>query len=189
MRRSTGVAALLLSGAALSLASNSKKSGLPDDPYVSTSTAPADRPRPTRRPAVLRSLPYPPCPAAAGTIRREQLRKILDRSPGLFLTGVDLEMVPLTSLPDGGRTWKNSPAGGKAGRFGGWRIKRFHPGDPCLDRAGILPGDIVVSLNDVALRRPGDLLKVWQALRKAPRLVVRLYRDSQPMVFVVRVQD
>jgi hypothetical protein len=96
-------------------------------------------------------------------------------------------MVPTRALPGGAPAWKLKGAG--KGSFGGWRIRRFHPGDPCLGRAGIRQGDIVAGVNGHALRTPGDLVQVWQTLRKAPRIIVRLYRKGEPLVFVVRIKD
>jgi hypothetical protein len=125
---------------------------------------------------------YAPCPAAPGSIRRDQLQRILDRGPGVFLYGIEVEMVPWGSLSPSARgAW----GGSGRSRFGGWRILRFHPGDPCLGRAGLERGDVVRSVNGRVLRRPEDLLALWATL--APRLVIRLYRGGEPLVFVVPV--
>ncbi len=196
MRRSSSIrrvvlpALLLVGGAVLSMASP-KKSGMPDDPFMARSTEPP--PAVTRRPPppgpqVRHKLPYPSCPAPAGVIQRRQLLTILGRTPGVFLRGVDVTRIPTSQLPDGKHFWKR-PKGRSSAVFGGWYLRRFHPGDPCLDRAGLQIGDIIADVNGTSLSHPGDLVRLWQSLRTARRIVVRLYRGGQPLVFVVKIAD
>jgi len=181
---------LLAAGAILSVASP-KKSGMPDDPFVarSTESPPEERRRPPRRaPELQRKLPYPACPAPGGVIERRQLLTILDYTPGVFLRGVDVTRVPTSQLPDGKHFWKR-PKGRTSVVFGGWYLRRFHPGDPCLKRAGLQTGDIIADVNGLPLSHPGELVRLWQSLRTARRIVVRLYRRGQPLVFVVKIAD
>lgn len=181
---------LLVIGAVLSTASP-KKSGMPDDPFTARSVEPPpqERRRPPRRePQVQRSLPYPACPAPAGVILRRQLLTILDRTPGVFLQGVDVTRVPTSQLPGGKHFWKR-PKGRTSAVFGGWYLRRFHPGDPCLSRAGLRTGDIIAEVNGSVVSHPDDLVRLWQSLRTARRIVVRLYRRGQPLVFVVKIAD
>lgn len=181
---------LLAMGAVLSTASP-KKSGMPDDPFVARSVEPApqERRRPPRLgPQLQPKLPYPACPAPAGVIQRRQLMTILARTPGVFLKGVDVTRVPKSQLPGGKHFWKR-PKGRTSAVFGGWYLRRFHPGDPCLSRAGLQTGDIIADVNGSMVSHPDDLVRLWQSLRTARRIVVRLYRRGQPLVFVVKIAD
>jgi hypothetical protein len=179
---------LLVAGAVLSMASPAKR-GVGDDPFVARSAQPpprGNRPPARRSPQVQHKLPYPACPAPAGVIGRQQLLTILDRTPGVFLRGVDVTRIPTSQLPGGKHFWKRPPSRSSA-IFGGWYLRRFHPGDPCLRRAGLQTGDIIAEVNGSSLSHPSDLVKLWQSLRTAQRIVVRLYRRGQPLVFVVKI--
>jgi hypothetical protein len=97
-------------------------------------------------------------------------------------------MVPWSALsPAARRAWASTRGAAGSSHFGGWRIRRFHPGDPCLGRAGLARGDVIFSINGRALRRPSELHTLWSQLASARRLVVRLIRGGDPLVFVVRV--
>lgn len=180
---------LLVAAALLSVASPKKTE--PDDPFVSRSSSPPpDRPTPARRSSTTekKGLPYPACPAPGGVVMRRDLLQILDRTPGVFLQGVDVTMVRAAQLPGGKHYWKR-PKGHTSSVFGGWAIRRFHRGDPCLDRTGLRAGDIIADVNGSTLRHPDDLATLWKALRTAPRIIVRLYRAGRPLVFVVKIAD
>jgi hypothetical protein len=192
IRRALLPTLLLVAAAVLSTASP-KKSGMPDDPFLARSAVrsaespPEERRRPPRRgPQLQRKLPYPACPAPAGVIQRHQLLAILDRTPGVFLQGVDVTRIPTSQLPGGKHYWKRPKS---YSSFGGWYLRRFHPGDPCLDRAGLRTGDIIADVNGSPLSHPDDLVRLWQSLRTARRIIVRLYRRGHPLVFVVKIAD
>jgi len=178
--------ALIAMGAAGLLALGSSHKPPPEDArLVSEPDRPASR-RPPPRPSAPRA--YPPCPAPARTILRSQLDAILARGPGVFLAGTRVEMIPWTALPmEARQAWSTLRKPGRAGTFGGWQIRRFHPGDPCLGRAGLEPGDIIVSVNDQTLQRPDDLVVLWAKLKTAPRLMVRLVHRNRPQLIVVRI--
>ncbi len=185
------LAVLLLAVAAMLTVASPKKSGMPDDPFVSrrASAPPEDRRAPPRDvPRQTHRLPYPECPSPAGVVQRGQLTTILDRTPGVFLQGVDVAMIPTRDLPGGKPYWKRPKASAKSA-FGGWYIRRFHPGDPCLGRTGLRVGDIIADVNGFTLQHPRDLVRLWKALRTAPRIIVRLYRNRRPLVFVVKIAD
>jgi len=184
-------ATFLLGSAAVLCMASPKKSGMPDDPFTSRSTEPPPEGRraPERRgPPRQHTLPYPACPSPAGVIQRHQLLTILDHTPGVFLQGVDVTRISTDQLPGGKHFWKR-PKGRNTVAFGGWYVRRFHPGDPCLDRAGLRRGDIIAEVNGVTLSHPDDLVQLWSSLRKARRIVIRLYRGGQPLVFVVKIAD
>lgn len=182
---------MLLVGAAVLCTASPKKSGMPDDPFTSRSTEPAPeaRRRPPRTgPTVAAKLPYPACPSPGGVIQRHQLQMILARKPGVFLQGVDVTRIATRQLPGGKHFWKRK-SGSSSADFGGWYLREFHPGDPCLNRAGLRTGDIIADVNGFTLSHPDDLVRLWGALGKARRIVVRLYRGGQPLVFVVKIAD
>ncbi len=187
---------LLLTAAwTLSVASASRSRSA-DDPFTARSIKePPRRPPPpdasgpdVSGPDVSTRPHYLPCPASPGVILRSQLLRVLDRKPGVFLQGVDVQMVARSQLPGGRHYWKMS-ADRSRSIFGGWYIRSFHPGDPCMSRSGLRRGDIIADVNGNPLRRPDDMARLWKALRSARRLVVRLYRDGRPLVFVVKIAD
>jgi hypothetical protein len=174
----TVLALVLVTLAALLALGSSKKSSEPRFPAEEE----RERVVPPRRPVAL-GLPYPACPGPSGSISRRALGVLLERRPAVFLQGVEVEMVERSALAAPER----APAGG--GTFGGWRLRRFHPGDPCLGRAAVRPGDVIVSVNDQALRKPEDLFTLWSTLGTARNLVVRLERDGEPLLFVIQIRD
>jgi len=95
-------------------------------------------------------------------IARGELTRVLDGAPGRFLARIDSE--PRF----------------REGRFHGWRLRAFFPGDPRFARVDLRPGDVVVRVNGQRLERPDDLFAVWTALRTARELVVELERDGAP---------
>jgi type II secretory pathway component PulC len=98
----------------------------------------------------------------AHAILRAELTRVLDGAPGRFLARIDSE----PRFRDG--------------RFHGWRLRAFFPGDPRFARVDLRPGDVVVRVNGQRLERPDDLFAVWTALRTARELVVELERDGAP---------
>ena len=130
-------------------------------------------------------LPYKPCPSPPGTVHRRHLLRILDRKPGVFLQGVDVKKVTAAEVD----RLLGSQQPGRKGPFGGWRIRRIHPGDPCLGRVDIRTGDILLSVNGNPLKHPSDLVRLWAGLRRAPRIILRLIRQGSPLVFIAKVLD
>jgi hypothetical protein len=179
MRRSAlAVGVLVLAGF---LATGTSKK--PAEPRFPSEEPAAGRP-PAERPVDPATLPvYPACPAPPGVITRQDLDRILDRKIPAFLSRIDVEKVARQDLASAA----HAPAETGSG-FGGWRLRRFHPGDPCLGRAGLRPGDVVVSVNGSALSRPETLFAAWTALRTATTLSVRIERAGEPLLFVVQIR-
>lgn len=98
-------------------------------------------------------LPAPPPPPARtappGTITQSELLAVLDTSPGVFLSHVELEPRLV------------------GGRFAGWTVRRFFPGDARFVDAPIRVGDIVLRVNGSTCERPEQLIAVWKRLREA----------------------
>ncbi len=106
--------------------------------------------------------PAPPS-RPKGVITRGDLTPVLDRGVGAFLQHVDV--APRFA----------------GGRFQGWRVTSFFPGDERFAGVDVRPGDVVVRVNGRSVEKPDQLAEVWQSLRDAPALEVELLRDGVPM--------
>ncbi|HZS40173.1 MAG TPA: hypothetical protein VFF06_25255 [Polyangia bacterium] len=111
----------------------------------------------------------PPPPAAppaatapAGVIARRELVRMLDAAPGMFLQKV----VPEPRF--------------RGGRFYGWRLAQFFPGDARFAGVDVRAGDVILRVNGSSVERPEQLMEVWDGLRKARELVVELERAGAP---------
>ena len=98
----------------------------------------------------------------AGTIARSDLELFLNGSPGSFLQHVDSE--PKFH----------------GGRFHGWRVTAFFPGDTRFSAVDVRAGDVVLRVNGNSIERPEQLMQVWQDLRTSKELVVDLEREGAP---------
>lgn len=87
-----------------------------------------------------------------GKVMRTTLLRVLDAGPARFLQSVEVR----PSL--------------HGQRFQGWEIVAFRAPDLML--AGLLPGDVIVAVNDAKIERPEELHAAWEALRKAQELTV-----------------
>jgi hypothetical protein len=99
---------------------------------------------------------------AAGTIPRTDLIEVLDRGPGHFLAGIEIEA-----------TFEGK-------RFAGWEIVSFTPADERLTAAPLAPGDVVTAVNTRPISRPRQLQAVWDELRAANSLVIEGRRSGRP---------
>jgi hypothetical protein len=109
--------------------------------------------------------PPPPAPirgARTGTIPRASLMATLDAGPGMFLRGFEV-----TRQLSGGQ-------------FSGWRLVQFFPGEERFRSLDLHPGDVLLTVNDRTLARPEHLQALWEELRGADAIVVRLERDGAP---------
>lgn len=112
---------------------------------------PADAGAPPEAPAV-------DAPAATpATIAAGDLERVLDAGPATYRGAIEIEPV----LFDGGE------------RLRGWRIARWD-----VAWSGLQTGDVVLEVNGVAVVRPDDLTRLWQALRGAEAVVIRLERSG-----------
>ena len=93
-----------------------------------------------------------PVPA---TIERGALSAVLDRGPGAYSGSIGVEAVL------------------ESGAFRGWRVTRWDVGWP-----GIQPGDVVVDVNGVVVEKPSDLMALWDLLRDATEIAIRVERDG-----------
>jgi hypothetical protein len=96
-----------------------------------------------------------------GTISRAALTPILAAGPGPLLAHFEVS----AELDDGNR-------------FLGWRLVAFDPKHRDFDGVDLVPGDILVALNGVALSKPKDLQDVWDGLAAAPAIVADIQRGD-----------
>jgi type II secretory pathway component PulC len=95
-----------------------------------------------------------------GAIRRAELAKVLDASPGIFLQHVQTE-----------------PRFAK-GHFHGWRLVSFFPGDTRFAGVDLQAGDVVTRVNGKPIEEPDQFMAVWTELRGARELVVDVERGG-----------
>jgi type II secretory pathway component PulC len=104
--------------------------------------------------------PTPASTPVGGVIARSELAKVLDASPGMFLQHVESE--PRF----------------RAGKFFGWKLVAFFPGDARFAGVDLRAGDVVTRVNGIAIERPEQLMDVWKLLRSASELTVDVERDG-----------
>jgi general secretion pathway protein C len=124
---------------------------------ATTQPAPAAVPVARAEPAIAPIAKVP----ASGVIPRRALEQFLDDSPGVFLQHVDTEPRFV------------------GGRFAGWKLRAFFPGDARFAGIDLRAGDVIERVNGSSLERPEQLMNLWRALRVAPQLTVELERDGQ----------
>lgn len=160
----TLVFALLVAGCATTQSPAQRGAESAGDPVTEMHTDPSTDNPPKRK------TPSPPSappssqlgPSAPGTIRRSELATVLDKSPGYFLQHVQTE--PRFA----------------AGRFHGWRLVSFFPGDTRFAGVDLQAGDVVTRINGRAIEQPEQFMTVWTELRSSKELVVDVERDGAP---------
>ena len=103
-----------------------------------------------------------------GLIARDDLETVLATGPGPYMRGVSVE--PVT-------------AAGDASHLHGWRVVRWD-----YTWADLRVGDIILTVNDIAIIRPDDVDALWAALAAADEVVIRLERDGQPLSLDFAIQ-
>lgn len=100
-----------------------------------------------------------------GTISRAQLQGVLAGGVGGFLTSLEVE------------------AYFEERAFWGWQILRY-------DNAWVdlLPGDIIVSINDKRIETPAQVQALWQSLAKTDEIIVSAFRHERPFELRFTVQ-
>lgn len=130
-------------------------------------------PAPAAAPAMLDEAPTAPVapPTPPGVISRAELRAVLDASPGYFLQHVQTE--PRFDH----------------GRFHGWRLVSFFPGDARFAGVDLRAGDVVTRVNGRAIEHPEEFMAVWTALKSSKELVVDVERDGRPRTLRWTIAD
>ena len=107
----------------------------------------------------------------AGTIDRDQLVATLDGGLGRFLQGVETE--PRMDN----------------GRFVGFRLRSFYPGDARFADIDLHSGDTIVRVNGQSVERPEQAIRVWNSLRVASELWIEYLREDEPRELRLAIQD
>lgn len=98
------------------------------------------------------------------TLLRSDVSRLLEAGPGALLQYVPLD--PVFS-------------GGERRRFIGFRIGRVFDNSPEVLRYGVLPGDMLRSINGQAVTTPDQLMAVFERLRNATVVQVSVLRRGQ----------
>ena len=93
-----------------------------------------------------------------GAIKRAELARVLDQSPGYFLQRVQTE--PRFTH----------------GHFHGWRLVSFFPGDARFAGVDLQAGDVITRINGKPIEQPDQFMAVWTELRTSRELVVDVER-------------
>jgi len=101
----------------------------------------------------------PPPPARPGTIARADLDEVLARGPAPLLALVVTEPYR------------------EQGRFVGFRILEFPQGEPTA--IDLREGDVILDVNGRRIERPEHLFEIFEQLKTADRIVLRLKRDGR----------
>jgi len=109
--------------------------------------------------------------AATGIIPRVELNRVLDAAPGHFLQHVQTEPSFV------------------GGRFHGWRLASFFPGDVRFAGIDLRAGDVVLTVNGRAIEQPEQLMEVWEALRFERSLVVTFEREGRARELRFDIRD
>ncbi len=149
MKPALAIAVAALAGCVSSASPSEPAAFDEDDPTAAQPTAAAE-PEAPAPPARSTEIPED----VAGTIPGAALDAVLDRGPGYFLAGIEVE-----------------PAF-RSGKFAGWVIMRFEPEDTRVGDAPLMAGDIVVAVNQHPIAKPQQLQSVWDELRTADHLVI-----------------
>jgi type II secretory pathway component PulC len=132
------------------------------DPVIEMHSDPTtdDPPAKRKTPSPRTAPPSSEAPSPPGVIRRSELARVLDTSPGYFLQHVQTE--PRF----------------RAGRFAGWRLVSFFPGDARFAGVDLQAGDVVTRINGRPIEQPDQFMRVWTELRSSNQLVVDVERDG-----------
>ena len=138
------------------------------DPATDAHTDP-DRDNPSSKKKQPTSEAEPPL--APGAIRRAELAKVLDASPGTFLQHVQTE--PRFAH----------------GRFHGWRVVSFYPGDARFAGVDLQAGDVVTRVNGKPIEQPDQFMAVWTELRTSKELIVDVERGGAARILRWTIAD
>ncbi|MEO6954715.1 MAG: hypothetical protein ABI321_23145 [Polyangia bacterium] len=150
---------VLLAASFLALAgcATVKPTTVPDEPRALEATRPAEVVEPVTTPiAAMKEK------RSSGTITRAELVAVLDAAPGRFLAHVDTEPHFVS------------------GRFHGWTLASFFPGDTRFEAVDLEPGDVVLTVNGRSIEKPDQLMQVWDSLRRERALIVVVERGGVP---------
>jgi type II secretory pathway component PulC len=113
----------------------------------------------------------PDAPTVAGPVevKRSTVKRFAER-PGEFFQSIDLDERAVFA----------------DGKFHGFRLIALRDG---LERSGLQPGDVVVSVNKMPIERPEHAIAVLRSLEKAKELRVDYERNGEPKSVTVPIVD
>jgi type II secretory pathway component PulC len=76
-----------------------------------------------------------------------------------------------------------------AGKFHGWRVVGLRAGDPLWNGTDLVPGDIVIAVNDRPVERPEQAFAAFQSLAVASELRVIYERNKMRRELVYPIDD
>ncbi|MBI3074215.1 MAG: hypothetical protein HYY84_19070 [Deltaproteobacteria bacterium] len=103
-----------------------------------------------------RAVPSPP----RRTLVRSEMDAVLSRGLQSFVASIEVEALLIER------------------RFVGWRLVRLPTGDR-PSPIDVVEEDIVTRINDLPVERPGDWVKIWDELRRAPELKIEIMRGGE----------
>jgi len=108
-----------------------------------------------------------------GSVARATVVAVLDQGPGIFLHAHDV--VPVADKST----------------LIGWRLMRFYPTRSAspLANLDLMPGDVLLSINDVVVERPEHLMAIWQALYTATEVRAVLARNLERIELHYQIVD
>ncbi len=104
-----------------------------------------------------------PVKVIEGQLSRAVLKKVIERGPQRFVAGMRVS----AHLVEG--------------RFVGFRIDGFAPDGPLVNGRHILPGDVVLKVNQEPIERPEQFMRAWDVVSGADSLDVLLLRGGQQL--------
>ncbi len=113
--------------------------------------------------------PVADAPVGPVEVKRSQLKRFAER-PGEFFQSIDLDDRAVFA----------------DGKFHGFRLIALRDG---LERSGLQPGDVVVSVNKMPIERPEHAIAVFRSLEKAKELRVDYERNGEPKTVTVPIID
>jgi hypothetical protein len=106
----------------------------------------------------------------SGTIPRDRLVAVLDQGPASFLR--QLEVTPRLN----------------GERFVGWQLVQLNDRTSPLYDVDVVPGDVLLAINDKPLSRPDQLQTVWDSLRTANTVTAQLWRGEAKLTLEFAIE-
>lgn len=113
--------------------------------------------------------PLADAPVGPVHVTRSQVKRFAAR-PGEFFQSVELDDRAVFA----------------DGKFHGFRVIALRDG---LERSGLQPGDVVVSVNKMPIERPEHTIALFRSLEKAKELRVDYERNGEPKTVTVPIID
>jgi type II secretory pathway component PulC len=114
----------------------------------------------------------PAPPSKVSSLRRKEVREVIDRGLGYVLSKVEIGAEPHR----------------KDGAFVGFVIEGFRDPDLFVG-VDLIPGDVITHVNGQKIERPEQAMAAFESLGKAKELRVSLERKGAPRELVLPIVD